>query len=217
MNKIISNEADKETYDYIKYKTFTHNNINVPSKLLRLISNVGISTKSIMGINDFDKEIRRYLIDELLHQINEIKELPNDVITVNDQYEITLNSTNKLFKVRDAFISIFTNQNNDRIYRYLFANCVVYQYPIDRFPNQLYGIDGLTLHPALENQPEKIAQVARILNLYRTLKGSRNDTAHAREEKRGQFIKSEDIKRELTQCLNDIRDIREYIPPYNQE
>ena len=38
LNKIISNEADKETYDYVKYKTFTHNNINVPSKLLRLIS-----------------------------------------------------------------------------------------------------------------------------------------------------------------------------------
>lgn len=217
MNQIILNEADKETYDYLKYKTFTNNNINVPSKLLRLISNVGISTKSIMGINDFDKKIRRYLTDALIQEIKEIKELPNDVVTVNDQYEITLNNTNKLFKVRDAFISIFTNQNNDLIYRYLFANCVVYQYPIDRFPNYLYGIDGLTLHPALENNPEKIAQIARILNLYRTLKGSRNDTAHAREEKRGQFIKSEDIKRELTQCLNDIRDIREYIRPYNQE
>ena len=217
MNQIILNEADKETYDYLKYKTFTNNNINVTSKLLRLISNVGISTKSIMGINDFDKEIRRYLTDALIQEIKEIKELPNDVVTVNDQYEITLNNTNKLFKVRDAFISIFTNQNNDLIYRYLFANCVVYQYPIDRFPNYLYGIDGLTLHPALENNPEKIAQIARILNLYRTLKGSRNDTAHAREEKRGQFIKSEDIKRELTQCLNDIRDIREYIRPYNQE
>ena len=217
MNQNILNEADKETYDYLKYKTFTNNNINVPSKLLRLISNVGISTKSIMGINDFDKEIRRYLTDALIQEIKEIKELPNDVVTVNDQYEITLNNTNKLFKVRDAFISIFTNQNNDIIYRYLFANCVVYQYPIDRFPNYLYGIDGLTLHPALENNPEKIAQIARILNLYRTLKGSRNDTAHAREEKRGQFIKSEDIKRELTQCLNDIRDIREYIRPYNQE
>ena len=217
MNQIILNEADKETYDYLKYKTFTNNNINVPSKLLRLISNVGISTKSIMGINDFDKEIRRYLTDALIQEIKEIKELPNDVVTVNDQYEITLNNTNKLFKVRDAFISIFTNQNNDLIYRYLFANCVVYQYPIDRFPNYLYCIDGLALHPALENNPEKIAQIARILNLYRTLKGSRNDTAHAREEKRGQFIKSEDIKRELTQCLNDIRDIREYIRPYNQE
>ena len=217
MNQIILNEANKDTYEYLKYKTFTNNNINVPSKLLRLISNVGISTKSIIGINDFDKEIRRYLTDALIQEIKEIKELPNDVVTVNDQYEITLNNTNKLFKVRDAFISIFTNQNNDLIYRYLFANCVVYQYPIDRFPNHLYGIDGLTLHPALENSPEKIAQVARILNLYRTLKGSRNDTAHAREEKRGQFIKSEDIKRELTQCLNDIRDIREYIRTYNQE
>ena len=57
--------------------------------------------------------------------------------------------------------------------------------------------------------------MARILNLYRTLKGSRNDTAHAREEKRGQFIESEDIKRELTICLNDIREVREYIRTYN--
>ena len=119
INQIILNESAKETYDYLKYKTFTHNNINVPSKLLRLISNVGISTKSVMGINDFDKEIRRYLTDALIQEIKEIKELPNDVITINDQYEITLNNTNKLFKVRDAFISIFTNQNNDLIYRYL--------------------------------------------------------------------------------------------------
>ena len=57
--------------------------------------------------------------------------------------------------------------------------------------------------------------MARILNLYRTLKGSRNDTAHAREKKKGQFIESEDIKRELTICLNDIREVREYIRTYN--
>ena len=216
INQIILNEAEKEQYDYLKYKTFRNNDINVPSKLLRLISNIGISTKSIIGINEFSKDIRRYFTAALVHQLKEIKDLPSDVVTVNDQYEITLNDTNKLFKVRDAFISIFTNSNNDDIYRFLFANCVSYQYPIDLFPHQLYGIDGLTLNSVLKSNPEKITQVARILNLYRTLKGSRNDTAHAREEKRGQFIESEDIKRELKQCLNDIREVREYICTYNQ-
>lgn len=216
INQIILNEAEKEQYDYLKYKTFRNNDINVPSKLLRLISNIGISTKSIIGINEFSKDIRRYFTAALVHQLKEIKDLPSDVVTVNDQYEITLNDTNKLFKVRDAFISIFTNANNDDIYRFLFANFVSYQYPINLFPHQLYGIDGLTLNSVLKSNPEKITQVARILNLYRTLKGSRNDTAHAREEKRGQFIESEDIKRELKQCLNDIREIREYICTYNQ-
>ena len=216
INQIILNEAEKEQYDYLKYKTFRNNDINVPSKLLRLISNIGISTKSIIGINEFSKDIRRYFTAALVHQLKEIKDLPSDVVTVNDQYEITLNDTNKLFKVRDAFISIFTNANNDDIYRFLFANFVSYQYPINLFPHQLYGIDGLTLNSVLKSNPEKITQVARILNLYRTLKGSRNDTAHAREEKRGQFIESEDIKRELKQCLNDIREVREYICTYNQ-
>jgi len=216
INQIILNEAEKEQYDYLKYKTFRNNDINVPSKLLRLISNIGISTKSIIGINEFSKDIRRYFTAALVHQLKEIKDLPSDVVTVNDQYEITLNDTNKLFKVRDAFISIFTNSNNDDIYRFLFANFVSYQYPINLFPHQLYGIDGLTLNSVLKSNPEKITQVARILNLYRTLKGSRNDTAHAREEKRGQFIESEDIKRELKQCLNDIREVREYICTYNQ-
>lgn len=216
INQIILNEAEKEPYDYLKYKTFRNNDINVPSKLLRLISNIGISTKSIIGINEFSKDIRRYFTAALVHQLKGIKDLPSDVVTVNDQYEITLNDTNKLFKVRDAFISIFTNSDNDDIYRFLFANFVSYQYPINLFPHQLYGIDGLTLNSVLKSNPEKITQVARILNLYRTLKGSRNDTAHAREEKRGQFIESEDIKRELKQCLNDIREVREYICTYNQ-
>lgn len=217
INQIILKEAEKEPYNYLKYKTFTNNNINVPSKLLRLISNIGISTKSIIGINEFDKNIRRYFAAALIDQLKKIKDLPSDVVTVNDQYEITLNNTNKLFKVRDAFISIFTNSDNDDIYRFLFANFVSYQYPIDLFPHQLYGIDGLTLNSVLKSNPEKITQVARILNLYRTLKGSRNDTAHAREEKRGQFIESEDIKRELKQCLNDIREVREYICTYNHQ
>lgn len=217
INQIILKEAEKEPHNYLKYKTFPNNNVNVPSKLLRLISNIGINTKSIVGINEFNKNIRRYFTAALVHQLKEIKDLPSDVVTVNDQYEITLNDTNKLFKVRDAFISIFTNSNNDDIYRFLFANCVSYQYPIDLFPHQLYGIDGLTLNSVLKSNPEKITQVARILNLYRTLKGSRNDTAHAREEKRGQFIESEDIKRELKQCLNDIREVREYICTYNQQ
>ena len=194
INQIILKEAEKEPHNYLKYKTFTNNNVNVPSK-----------------------DIRRYFTAALVHQLKEIKDLPSDVVTVNDQYEITLNDTNKLFKVRDAFISIFTNSNNDDIYRFLFANFVSYQYPIDLFPHQLYGIDGLTLNSVLKSNPEKITQVARILNLYRTLKGSRNDTAHAREEKRGQFIESEDIKRELKQCLNDIREVREYICTYNQQ
>ena len=197
INQIILKEEEKEPHNYLKYKTFPNNNVNVPSKLLRLISNIGINTKSIVGINEFNKNIRRYFTAALVHQLEEIKDLPSGVVTVNDQYEITLNDTNKLFKVRDAFISIFTNSNNDDIYRFLFANCVSYQYPIDLFPHQLYGIDGLTLNSVLKSNPEKITQVARILNLYRTLKGSRNDTAHAREEKRGQFIESEDIKREI--------------------
>ena len=159
INQIILKEAEKEPHNYLKYKTFTNNNVNVPSKLLRLISNIGINTKSIVGINEFSKDIRRYFTAALVHQLKEIKDLPSDVVTVNDQYEITLNDTNKLFKVRDAFISIFTNSNNDDIYRFLFANFVSYQYPIDLFPHQLYGIDGLTLNSVLKSNPEKITHI----------------------------------------------------------
>jgi len=62
INQIILKEAEKEPHNYLKYKTFTNNNVNVPSKLLRLISNIGINTKSIVGINEFSKDIRRYYI-----------------------------------------------------------------------------------------------------------------------------------------------------------
>ena len=62
INQAILKEAEKELYDYLKYKTFSNNNVNVPSKLLQLISNIGISTKSIVGMNEFEKDIRRYYI-----------------------------------------------------------------------------------------------------------------------------------------------------------
>lgn len=56
-----------------------------------------------------------------------------------------------------------------------------------------------------------IQKIALILNLYRILKGSRNDTAHAREEKRGQWQRSADIKEQIEFCLAEIREVRNFL------
>ena len=47
--------------------------------------------------------------------------------------------------------------------------------------------------------------------MYRILKASRNDTAHAREEKRALFKRSTDIQEQIELCLKEIRYVRNFI------
>ena len=117
----------------------------------------------------------------------------------------------KLYLVREAVINIFKDPNCKDIYRYLFANLVTYQYPMHLFPNSLCNVDGLILHPLFEEYREVIPKIVYILNMYRILKASRNDTAHAREEKRALFKRSTDIQEQIELCLKEIRYVRNFI------
>ena len=193
-----------------KYYTYENDDKNLPTKFLRLISNLGVNSQYILDINTFPIQFRRYVVQALLEVLPKTDN-GDDIITVTPEYKIQLNTTNQLFKIRKAFLSLLTSSDYEYIYRYLFSQAVTYQYPIDLFPLKLYDIDGLILHPCLHNHPAIIQKIAIVLNLYRSLKGSRNDTAHAREEKRGQWQQSADIKEQIEFCLAEIRDIRNFI------
>ena len=210
INTTISTIATKETDAMFKYYTYENDDKNLPTKFLRLISNLGVNSQYILDINTFPIQFRRYVVQALLEVLPKTDN-GDDIITVTPEYKIQLNTTNQLFKIRKAFLSLLTSSDYEYIYRYLFSQAVTYQYPIDLFPLKLYDIDGLILHPCLHNHPAIIQKIAIVLNLYRSLKGSRNDTAHAREEKRGQWQQSADIKEQIEFCLAEIRDIRNFI------
>lgn len=210
INTTISTIAAKETDAIFKYYTYENEDKNLPTQFLRLISNLGVNSQYILDINTFPIQFRRYVVQALLEVLQKTDN-GDDIITVTPEYKIQLNTTNQLFKIRKAFLSLLTLSDYEYIYRYLFSQAVTYQYPIDLFPLKLYDIDGLILHPCLHNHPEIIQKIAIVLNLYRSLKGSRNDTAHAREEKRGQWQQSADIKEQIEFCLAEIRDIRNFI------
>lgn len=210
INATINTLAAKETDAIFKYYTYENDDKNLPIKFLRLISNLGVNSQYILDINEFPIQFRRYVVQALKQELRNAGDY-DDIITITPQYKIQLNTTKQLFKIRKAFLSLLTSSDYEYIYRYLFSQAVTYQYPIDLFPLKLYDIDGLILHPRLHNHPEIIQKIASILNLYRLLKGSRNDTAHAREEKRGQWQGSADIKEQIDLCLTEIRDVRNFI------
>lgn len=210
INTTISTLAAKETDTMFKYYTYENDDKNLPTKFLRLISNLGVNSQYILDINTFPIQFRRYVVQALLEVLQKTDN-GDDIITVTPEYKIQLNTTNQLFKIRKAFLSLLTSQDYEYIYRYVFAQAVTYQYPIQLFPNKLYDVDGLILNPHLHNHPHMIQKIALILNLYRILKGSRNDTAHAREEKRGQWQRSADIKEQIEFCLAEIREVRHFL------
>lgn len=210
INAAISAAAAKETDVSFKYYTYENDDKNLPTKFLRLISNLGINSQYILDINTFPIQFRRYVVQALLEVLQKTDN-SDDILTVTPEYKIQLNTTNQLFKIRKAFLSLLTSSDYEYIYRYIFAQAVTYQYPMQLFPNKLYDVDGLILNPHLYNHPHMIQKIALILNLYRILKGSRNDTAHAREEKRGQWQRSADIKEQIEFCLAEIREVRNFL------
>ena len=191
--------------------TYNNDNNNLPSQLLQIMSNLALSGKAILQINQLPLEFRKYLLAFLQNQLELDKDIPTDLIIMNQQYEIEFTDSKKLYLVRNAFFKIFNSPNAKDIFTYLFRDLITYQYPLNLFPNSLCNVNGLILHPILKKHHDLIPKIVTILNLYRILKASRNDTAHARENKRGLFKKSTDIQEQIKLCLKEIRYIRDFM------
>jgi hypothetical protein len=211
INTIIMEEKEKKPLEYLNYMTYNNDNNNLPSQLLQIMSNLALSGKAILQINQLPLEFRKYLLAFLQNQLELDKDIPTDLIIMNQQYEIEFTDSKKLYLVRNAFFKIFNNPNAKDIFTYLFRDLITYQYPLNLFPNSLCNVNGLILHPILKKHHDLISKIVTILNLYRILKASRNDTAHARENKRGLFKKSTDIQEQIKLCLKEIRYIRDFM------
>lgn len=211
INTIIMEEKEKKPLEYLNYMTYNNDNNNLPSQLLQIMSNLALSGKAILQINQLPLEFRKYLLAFLQNQLELDKDIPTDLIIINQQYEIEFTDSQKLYLVRNAFFKIFNNPNAKDIFTYLFRDLITYQYPLNLFPNSLCNVNGLILHPILKKHHDLIPKIVTILNLYRILKASRNDTAHARENKRGLFKKSTDIQEQIKLCLKEIRYIRDFM------
>lgn len=211
INTIIMEEKEKKPLEYLNYMTYNNDNNNLPSQLLQIMSNLALSGKAILQINQLPLEFRKYLLAFLQNQLELDKDIPTDLIIMNQQYEIEFTDSKKLYLVRNAFFKIFNNPNAKDIFTYLFRDLITYQYPLNLFPNSLCNVNGLILHPILKKHHDLIPKIVTILNLYRILKASRNDTAHARENKRGLFKKSTDIQEQIKLCLKEIRYIRDFM------
>ena len=211
INTIIMEEKEKKPLEYLNYMTYNNDNNNLPSQLLQIMSNLALSGKAILQINQLPLEFRKYLLAFLQNQLELDKDIPTDLIIMNQQYEIEFTDSKKLYLVRNAFFKIFNNPNAKDIFTYLFRDLITYQYPLNLFPNSLCNVNGLILHPILKKHHDLIPKIVIILNLYRILKASRNDTAHARENKRGLFKKSTDIQEQIKLCLKEIRYIRDFM------
>lgn len=211
INTIIMEEKEKKPLEYLNYMTYNNDNNNLPSQLLQIMSNLALSGKAILQINQLPLEFRKYLLAFLQNQLELDKDIPTDLIIMNQQYEIEFTDSKKLYLVRNAFFKIFNSPNAKDIFTYLFRDLITYQYPLNLFPNSLCNVNGLILHPILKKHHDLIPKIVTILNLYRILKASRNDTAHARENKRGLFKKSTDIQEQIKLCLKEIRYIRDFM------
>lgn len=211
INTIIMEEKEKKPLEYLNYMTYNNDNNNLPSQLLQIMSNLALSGKAILQINQLPLEFRKYLLAFLQNQLELDKDIPTDLIIINQQYDIEFTDSKKLYLVRNAFFKIFNNPNAKDIFTYLFRDLITYQYPLNLFPNSLCNVNGLILHPILKKHHDLIPKIVTILNLYRILKASRNDTAHARENKRGLFKKSTDIQEQIKLCLKEIRYIRDFM------
>ena len=127
INTTISTIAAKETDAIFKYYTYENEDKNLPTQFLRLISNLGVNSQYILDINTFPIQFRRYVVQALLEVLQKTDN-GDDIITVTPEYKIQLNTTNQLFKIRKAFLSllIFTSSNIPISYRFISTQTIRY-------------------------------------------------------------------------------------------
>ena len=106
------------------------------------------------------------------------------------------------------------NKSNQKILELIFGITIskesLYQYDYEKdFPQNLFEIDGLELNQALTASQSN--DVIDLLTSYSILKKTRNDSAHANEEKQGEYTTSHEIHTEMDRCINLIKTLSKHI------
>lgn len=222
-NGLISKEAtnlpllETNVYQQVKgiMKLYNISQKDNPSQysikqFIKFLSDITLNGSNIGNLNAFPKEIRQVCISLITKKNSTVKNL----IHVDEDYCITVNRGAKYFLIRKELFNGFKNNCNDETLKTIFNftahndNLYIYDYEND-FPNNVFHIEGLSLNQCLS---EPLANdTIDLLTAYNTLKQVRNDTAHANEEKKGRYISSQDIRREIERCLGIIRKLAVHI------
>ena len=163
----------------------------------------------ILELNDFDDYVR-----ELIWSTQKLSDNYNkssDIYTVDKNNIMSLVGDKKPVKLKADIFNMLKSDEVNNLIPILFRTIVTYHYNMDNFPNTPYNIEGLTLNPILKNNELLTSRVCSILNQYRQLKKSRNETAHANEVRTAHYITPETITNQIRPCIQQIREVSDYI------
>lgn len=181
------------------------------TQFIDFLSNLVINSANIIELNTFPSSIRHLLINLITSENQDIK----TILTIDEKHaRISLGLGTKYFTVRSALFNVLKNKSNQKILELIFGITIskesLYQYDYEKdFPHNLFEIDGLELNQALTASQSN--DVIDLLTSYSILKKTRNDSAHANEEKQGEYTTSHEIHTEMDRCINLIKTLSKHI------
>lgn len=181
------------------------------TQFIDFLSNLVINSANIIELNTFPSSIRHQLINLITSENQDIK----TILTIDEKHaRISLGSGTKFFTVRSALFNVLKNKSNQKILELIFGITInkesLYQYDYEKdFPHNLFEIDGLELNQSLT--ASQANDVINLLTSYSILKKTRNDSAHANEEKQGEYTTSHEIHTEMDRCINLIKTLSKHI------
>ena len=181
------------------------------TQFIDFLSNLVINSANIIELNTFPSSIRHQLINLIISENQDIK----TILTIDEKHaRISLGLGTKYFTVRSALFNVLKNKLNQRILELIFGITInkeeLYKYNYEKdFPHNLFEIDGLELHQSFTESQAN--DVMNLLTSYSILKKTRNDSAHANEEKQGEYTTSHEIRTEMERCINLIKTLSKHI------
>jgi len=205
----VSKNIESDFTSHIQYTVYKNDGSNLPSKFLKFLSAICIDSMKILELNDFDNHVRELIWST--QKLRDNHDKSSDIYTVDKNNTMSLVGDKKPVKLKADIFNMLKSDEVNNLIPILFRKIVTYHYNMDNFPNAPYNIEGLTLNPILKNNEHLTSRVCSILNQYRQLKKSRNETAHANEVRTAHYITPDKITNQIRICIQQIREVSDYI------
>lgn len=205
----VSKNIESDFTSHIQHTVYKNDGSNLPSKFLKFLSAICIDSMKILELNDFDNHVRELIWST--QKLRDNHDKSSDIYTVDKNNTMSLVGDKKPVKLKADIFNMLKSDEVNNLIPILFRKIVAYHYNMDNFPNAPYNIEGLTLNPILKNNEHLTSRVCSILNQYRQLKKSRNETAHANEVRTAHYITPDKITNQIRICIQQIREVSDYI------
>lgn len=205
----VSKNIESDFTSHIQHTVYKNDGSNLPSKFLKFLSAICIDSMKILELNDFDDYVREVIWST--QKLSDNHNKSSDIYTVDKNNTMSLVGDKKPVKLKADIFNMLKSDEVNNLIPILFRKIVTYHYNMDNFPNAPYNIEGLTLNPILKNNEHLTSRVCSILNQYRQLKKSRNETAHANEVRTARYITPDKITNQIRPCIQHIREVSDYI------